>query len=507
MSLLAALGRVSERDDEAFLKRTDQVSGEVDTAVETGPDETVAPELVVASPSVTGQESGKSPHPAPTTPLPPLDPVYTTDRPTRLNVAAHSASTPRDIRADAPSKPLPDPPAVGLVPDTAEPTGFDTADADVQPDRPDGVPESSGAIALTPEEREVAFAGSPVIGSVVDGGPAQDMIDGKYPRPSVESQREIDHFNRIRAAGLNLNRPWNWPEFMTFPTENEMLALKQPGVTPEMIKGFEESKQQQADQMMARAKEISTWIFNWGDAEVNGAALQDLSRNRTLAIKRRATGPDGKVNKDQKSKIDPEVLTDEELYGDRHYGIRFALLLNPDPSAISKLRSAPVASWGHDQLRTTDGGRLQIKGDEIIVRTSSAEAAKLLVMEARARGWETIRVSGHNEFCAAVKRFAKEEGLGAIISRRGPLGFGPFSRPEVIMPPIPMVQPLNLKDPGEQERQKKSGLAPEGDRKAAEALLDPVKPSERPVRVKDPLAGPSRTDPSPGHDPSGPEPS
>jgi hypothetical protein len=372
--------------------------------------------------------------------------------------------------------------------------------------RPQGLKEGSGAIALTPEDRETAFAGSPVVGSVVDGGSAQDMIDGKYPRPSVASQREIDEFNRLRQAGLDLNRPKNWPDFMTFPTEGEMRSLLQDGVTPEFIKDFEARKQLQADEMEVRAREINEWIFSFGDAGLNEGARMQRSRNRKLAVRRRATGPDGRVQKQNENDIDPSDLTDEELYGDRHYGIRFALLLNSSPDAITKLQGAPVAAWGHDQLRTFDGGRLQVKGDEIIVRKTSMEAARLLVMEAKARGWETIRVSGHNDFCAAVKRAAKEEGIGAIIHRRGPLGFGPFSRPEVVMPPIPRIQPLNRKDPNEPERERKAAAAPAEDREAAARLLQPANPSgKRSVKVEEPFIDPDRKRPAEAPEQPAPE--
>jgi len=497
MSLIAALGRISQRDDVAFLDATNKAARQFDEAEGTDPGETLVPEAGRSLPPVAEHEVGGF--------LPPAIVEPPTLVASTQEKAPVIADNPSDV---APLNASENPVSRATALTLGDLEAAYVADTGGKAVRPDWIPASSGAIALTPEEREVAFASAPVIGSIVDGGSAQDMLDGKHPRPSVASQREIDQFNRIRMAGLELNRPKNWPDFMTFPTESELRFLTQEGVTPEMIKGFEASKQQQADEMETRAREINDWIFSWGDMRLNEGAQMQRSRNRQLAARRRATGPDGRVDKDQEGDFDPAGLTDEELYADRHYGIRFALLLSPDPDAVNRLRSAPVAAWGHDQLRTMDGGRLQIKGDEIIVRTSSMDAAKLLVLEAQARGWETIRVSGHNEFCAAVKRAAKEAGMGATISRRGPLGLGPFGRPEVVMPAIPRVQPLNRKDPNEPEREKRSSAAPEADRTAADGLLDPPpRSARRPLRVRDPLVGPARNDPWQGSEQSAPEPS
>lgn len=507
MSLLSALGRISQTHDESFLDLTDQVAREAE-----------APELAeTVAQNVATDRADDTPAPEQPVVAGPSR-VEDTPVPEEVNLTMENSKVVDTDAEEAPPAPATAPekpsdpeqrsdPEQAREPEQAGEPDDDVTDSAVETVRPEGLPAGAGAIALSPEEREVAFAGTPVVGSVVDGGSAQDMLDGNYPRPSVASQREIDEFDRLRQAGLDLVRPKNWPEFMTFPTEGEMRSLLQDGVTPEMIKDFEASKQLQADEMEARAREINEWIFSFGDMGLNEVALRERSQNRKRAIRRRATGPDGRVQKQNENEIDPSELTDEELYGDRHYGIRFALLLNTTPDAIGKVQSAPVAAWGHDQLRTMDGGRIQVKGDEIIVRRTSMEAARLLVMEAKARGWETIRVSGHNEFCAAVKRAAKEEGIGAIIHRRGPLGLGPFSRPEVVMPPIPRVQPLNRKDPNEQERERKASEAPAEDRKAATDLLDPNrKPGRRPVKVEDPLAGPDRKDPIETPEQSAPEP-
>lgn len=382
--------------------------------------------------------------------------------------------------------------------------------------RPEGITPSAIGVDPSDPDASVPVALLKVRGSVIDGGSAQDLLDGKHPRPSVESQREIDQFNRIRAAGLDLRRPVPWPEFMPYPTDEELRLLSQEHVTREMMDGFEEAKQRLADLMVVRAEEINDWIFRSGTMKLNEEAQMRRARNRDVALQRMDAGSKKNFHKPgaDRSAVEP---TQDQLYGDPFFGIKFACLLNPDPEHLNKMRQAPVTSWGHDQLITMDGGRLRLREGEIIVTSVSLQAAQMLVMEAKARGWETLRVSGDNEFCAAVKRAAKEVGLGAIIHRRGPLGIGPFSRPEVIMPAIPRTRiPEGMEPPVSKERQEREDSAPAADAEAANALdptaLDPTAKlragprSTKPKRdagvdVFDPLekpSGPAPDAPDPG---------
>lgn len=347
---------------------------------------------------------------------------------------------------------------------------------------PRGVPEGVAAVCPTEEDRVAALTGERVRGSISDAGAIEDMLAGLPPRPSVASQREIKDFNRRRLGEVEIRRPLNWPAFMVYPTDAELRALRREGVTPGMLRDFEAQKQKQADAMEARAREINAWIFSYGDEALNGRHRIARARNRDEAIRKRSLDDQGKEEKARRPR--PDEITDEELYKDSYYGIRFALLLNTDPNHLNRLHNEPVAAWGHDLIRTQDGGRIRAGEDEIRVTTVSMQAAKIMVMEARARGWETLRISGDNEFCAAVKQACKEQGIGAIITRRGPLGLGPFSRPEIIMPRLP--DPLGPVQPGpqDQDRARKEAAAPSEDREVAAALLEP-----RPEKGPDPENG------------------
>lgn len=419
-------------------------------------------------------------------------------RPSRADPAAPPPAVPATVMV-APPPPADEAPA-------GPPGQPDPDEPDQLPALPAGLVPGAQALLLSPEERVALLASLKIDGSVTDAGPAADLLAGKHPRPSIASQREIDRMNRLRLGDLIIGKPFNWPEFMTYPTDLELRELRKGEITPERIAEFEQVKQRQADEMEARAREINSWIFTYGTMRLNERAQISRARNRDAAFRKRSVGPDGKVNPD----LGPvSEVTDEELYKDRFYGIRFASLLNPHPDHLSRMRSAPVASWGHDQLITLDGGRIQARGDELVVRSSSLQAAQMLVMEARSRGWETLRVSGNNEFCAAVKRAAKEAGMGAIIHRRGPLGIGPFSRPEVIMPALPGSVMPRMAGATEAEQKARQEAAPQEDREAAERLLSAparsgTRPAPRPRTDQIAIEDPMRAAPPAG--PSGPEP-
>lgn len=469
----------------------------------TGPAPPSSSALVQAAPDPVAPQAPAAPVPEaqrPETHVPeaPAAPLH----PSRPDPAAPRPAVPTPVMAPPP--PVPDQtwtrPSIGSDPD----------DPDPLPAVPDGIDPGAQALLLSPEERVALLGSLRIRGSVVDAGlSAADLLAGKHPRPSVASQREIDRMNRQRLGDMVIGRPANWPEFMTYPTDLELRWLRKGEVTPEKIADFEREKQRQADEMEARAREINDWIFTYGTMRLNERAQMSRARNRAQAILKRSL--DARGDKARSGAPSPDQITDEELYKDRFYGIRFASLLRPD--YLGQMRTAPIAAWGHDQLITMDGGRVEARDDELVVRVASLDAARVLVLEARARGWETLRVSGDNEFCAAVKRAAKEVGMGAIIHRRGPLGIGPFSRPEVIMPALPGTAPHPARSTEPQpadltgaEQKARQEAAPQEDRAAADLLLsERTRPAPGPgadrISVRDPLhvpphAGPSGLEPA-----------
>lgn len=414
-----------------------------------------------------------------------------------LDETAPPARRPVEVASDLePSESLtvPAAPESGAAP--SQPGDEDDPDASETLAAPAGVPKTASGVNLTEQERVAALV-EKVRGSVGDAGSIQDFLGGLPARPSVASQKEIREFERRIIDGLELKKPVNWPEFMMFPTYEELRRLKHEGVTPEFIRNWEEEKQIQADAMEARARELNDWIFSFGDGTLNEKQRVARMKNREEAMRKRSADKSGK--KDKKNRPDPQEITDEELYKDRHCGIRFATLLNPSPDHLNQLRQAPVASWGHDTARTLDGGRVHVSGDEIRALTVSGQAAQLIVMEAKARGWETLRISGDNEFCAAVKRACKEQGMGAIITRRGPLGLGPFSKPEYVMPRLPDSLGPQMPDP---EQRRKQQAAPSDDKEAADKLLGEGEVAGQRDRSPDPSGEKRGETPDRDQDPS-----
>jgi len=515
MSLAEAMGRVSLQHDKHFLEMT-EVGAASDSADADVQQEIRIPSDVslLEADVTTGALPPLVDHPM-ATPPPETPPIVLAEpfvSPPRQTLVASSPKAPRPV---VPLEESGDP----LEGSAPEPAGR----ANVPP-TPDGISPAAIGIILTDDERASQIANTKIQGSIIDGGSAIDMLEGRHPVPGLMSSREIARQNMIRAACLDLATPYPWPDFMPFPTDQELRELLHSDTTPEMIRNFELAKQKEADDMAARAREINEWIFNSGTMRLNEGAQMRRAARRDGFIHARNSG---RMSDERlKSEFTADDISDADLYGDEFYGIRFAMLLNPDPANITRLRTAPVAAWGHDQLITLDGGRIRAREGELVVTSPSAQAAQMIVMEAKARGWETLRVSGNNDFCNAVKRAAKEAGLGAIIHRRGPLGLGPFSRPEIIMPPVPRSRlTVGMEKGHDKTRREAEAAAPTEDVETANALGGllqakrdfPVRakrdvPASSQVKVEDPLAltgsaGHARDIPSgPLKDRSGPAP-
>jgi len=506
MSLSEAFGRVSREHDEQFLEvMADAPDPEPEDEVVDAPPPPVTGEVpaapVVEPPSAPAEAAvSKRPTNRPVAPSH-EDVSLIEERADEGRTTGPSVVSPPEGGSSAEAVPSPEIPLAAAPPSDLE--GVVPAETD----RPDGIAATAEGLLQTEAERAAEIAQIRIRGSVIDGGSAQDMLDGKHPAPSVMSQREIDRMNRLRSLGLDLTRPHPWPDFMPYPSEAELRELTHPDTTPEMIRAFEVAKQKEADDMAVRAAEINDWIFRSGTMRLNEEAQMRRAARRDSAVAERNRGrrPEDRIQ----NEFTADDVSDLDLYGDHFYGVRFAMLLNPDPANVTRLRTAPVAAWGHDRLITLDGGRIRARDNELIVTSISAQAAQMLVMEAKARGWETLRVSGDNEFCAAVKRAAKEAGMGAILHRRGPLGIGPFSRPEVIMPPVPRSRiPVGVDQNGagtpDKTRKEAEAAAPVEDVEAAKALRQLERNNREPraardrTRVTDPLRAPNPAGQTPG---------
>lgn len=89
------------------------------------------------------------------------------------------------------------------------------------------------------------------------------------------------------------------------------------------------------------------------------------------------------------------------------YGITLAALLVP--TAAERVESF-VASFDHQRADTVDGGRVCMHTDRVTVEKGSPQAIRMLVAEAKARGWTSIEACGTKEFCQQLLQAVSEEG-------------------------------------------------------------------------------------------------
>jgi hypothetical protein len=97
--------------------------------------------------------------------------------------------------------------------------------------------------------------------------------------------------------------------------------------------------------------------------------------------------------------------------------ILVALVLQPPA-----LRSLPAgARFGADRVQTADDGELRFTRSAVKCPKPSAKAVELLVLEAVARGWSSLEISGSNEFKLAVAHAASARGLSVYERSAGGL--------------------------------------------------------------------------------------
>ena len=100
------------------------------------------------------------------------------------------------------------------------------------------------------------------------------------------------------------------------------------------------------------------------------------------------------------------------------YGITLATLLVP---AAAEQTQSWVASFDHERVNTVDGGRVRMHTDRVTVEKGSSQAVRMLVAEAKARGWKSIEACGTKEFCQQLLQAVSEEGGMQLTAwTRGP---------------------------------------------------------------------------------------
>lgn len=236
-------------------------------------------------------------------------------------------------------------------------------------------------------------------------------------------------------------RPKHWPPHMSWPPSSVRKAMDSmtPGERDQVIKGLQE----RSEAMRLRSKQIHDWFVERG--------------NRTR-LRRPVDHPT--------------------------YGVMFASMLSP--SGIDSSLTSSVLSWGHRRVTTQDGGIVAASENGIRAVKATQQAAQVLVMEARARGWDCIDVTGTSEFKRMVAMAAQQYGMPVysrnILGQRRVLASGMVPPPPDAEMKRRQYRPEN--DPGAPTARRKAGtLEVEAAAAAAvvagEAATPRVRPAER----------------------------
>lgn len=126
-----------------------------------------------------------------------------------------------------------------------------------------------------------------------------------------------------------------------------------------------------------------------------------------------------------------------DMENDRHYGIRWSMLL--DPRNQNGPATQGVAAWSHTRAVMIDRGTVIVNAASVRVGRPSEMAMNLAIREAIARGWSDLTISGGSIMCEAAMRAVKEAGISATIKMPyGPGGL--LTRTVRVMPDIPLPE-------------------------------------------------------------------
>ncbi|MCE6959666.1 hypothetical protein LAZ40_11615 [Cereibacter sphaeroides] len=223
-------------------------------------------------------------------------------------------------------------------------------------------------------------------------------------------------------------RPHRWPRFIAWPPRHQLERLQQPDIDKEKVKEWIEHMLQMEKRMQERSDEIHAWLEKFGP--------QGLQRNifEKRRLKRMPTDP--------------------------YHGIHWACLL--DEKAANPAAMGRVRTWSHMRARTVDGGLVKAYHDCVNVAVPTPESVHLGMMEARARGWGTLRMSGSPEFAKLAIEAARRENIPAEITIRYGLWWRTIKvtpLPPGVVPELPKEDQEKSKDGQENSKGQTGGAA------------------------------------------------
>lgn len=328
---------------------------------------------------------------------------------------ASPASEPVPPSATTPAVPASGPGAP-VAPSAAPPPSSSTP-----PSPPVAAPVLDPRLAATQAGK--SLAASQVIPERLSSRQISDMMrlrrsmDGLItrgdPLPRARSLSAKDQSQALRDLGIP-DRPQTWPVFMAWPPQVVLDRFMAPGVTPDQRADMIRLLSRTNDAMLARSRQIKPWF----EAH-NPIDTQDRASRRSVRM----------------DSADP------------HYGVKWAILLNPGPQDQATLST--VISWGHCLAVTADGGAVRADNDSLSFERRGTspvaitpQAVSLAIFEARNRGWGRLRMQGSYEFGMMAIKAARDAGVDAEItySGRGLMSWKTYR--VKVTPGLPAPQPM-----------------------------------------------------------------
>ena len=333
--------------------------------------------------------------------------------------------------------------------------------------------------------RRVANMGSSRKGEEPDGAPDGFAMPGDDPvpakiirarKPGGGTADDWKMYARVRDNAIG--RPPGLPPVMEWPPHKDVARITRIARERDLTNAeIQEQwrvieRQYDAKRLQKRAREINDWITEY-----------NTQRRTPSEMARDALeGPRIKIapvrNFFARFPLVARIMDHDPIekypatHNDPYCNLRFAFLIDPQYNNSTAYDS--IKRVNHNRIHTMDGGRVQARGRNVLaLHKSSEESMRLLLMEAEARGWTSIKLKGSKKFCELAKKLANETNLKVTVQReirpfylfRYPL---PFTKDEV-MPGIPASgrfrrsagEDSNLMDPDPSGQPGDGGASPE----------------------------------------------
>jgi hypothetical protein len=243
--------------------------------------------------------------------------------------------------------------------------------------------------------------------------------------PDMVPDKVLSIDEKMRNMGFPA-RPKLWPAVMAWPMQPDFNLMIQRDAKRKAVEEYLEGMKAMQARMLKRAEEIDSYIRQHNPQEFHDNTVW----RRSLAYSRFGrVSLLWKLNQMNRVAEKHARLTVHDPY----YGVRWASLLD---EKSTRPAANIVNTWSHNYAITNDGGKVIAGTDNIRFKKVTQQAIALSIHEGVARGWETIKMQGPQEFAKAAIQAAKQANVRAEITEfYGP--YGMFKRKHVVMPTPP----------------------------------------------------------------------